>query len=371
MVLDSAQNTANEKQLFHGTSSDSVDAICKQNFDWRMCGKNGNKYGEGSYFASKASYSDCYARKDADGFQFMFLARVLVGLFTKGRSSYRRPPPKDPSTPASDLYDSCVNSKNDPTIFVVFDMDQYYPEYVFKYFTMESASCPTPQVQSANPTPTSLPSSNAVKPFPILKAQRPTSVSGNAQLSLANKGQSSGRLTYNTAKPSSISNIQQPTTTTLIPQVQSATLRPTSRPSSNTVKPSPILIVQRPTSGSGNTQLSLANKGQFSGRLPYKTAESPSISNIQQTTTASLMPQVSVANQGLSSGRSSPNFGQRSLNSVNVQWPPTPIENSDGKRQAPSPGGSSASQSSTKTSGSNVRRTTKPKQSKCCRCLIL
>ena len=122
-----------ERRLFHGTSPETVEAICKQNFDWRLHGKNATVYGEGSYFALNASYSDAYAKEDMNSCPFIFVAKVLVGCYTKGHSSYRRPPQKDPSNPASDLYDSCVEDKSNPTIFVVFDTDQFYPEYIIKY----------------------------------------------------------------------------------------------------------------------------------------------------------------------------------------------------------------------------------------------
>lgn len=36
-----------ERQLFHGTSTNFVDAICQQNFDWRVCGLHGTSYGKG------------------------------------------------------------------------------------------------------------------------------------------------------------------------------------------------------------------------------------------------------------------------------------------------------------------------------------
>ena len=130
-------STVNEMRLFHGTSPDVVDAICKHNFDWRVCGKSGTKYGEGSYFSVNASYSHSYAKKGVDSSHFMFLARVLVGSYTKGESEYRRPPFKDPSNPASDQYDSCVNDECNPTIFVVFYKDQLYPEYIIQYLTLE------------------------------------------------------------------------------------------------------------------------------------------------------------------------------------------------------------------------------------------
>ena len=120
-----------ERQLFHGTSSDVIDAICKQNFDHRMHGKNGTLYGEGSYFAVKASYSNNYSSGKET--RFMFLVSVLTGDYKLGNTALRRPPLKDPSNPASDLYDSCVDSEGQPTIFVIFNDEQCYPLYLITY----------------------------------------------------------------------------------------------------------------------------------------------------------------------------------------------------------------------------------------------
>lgn len=36
-----------EKQLFHGTDSKYMDAICRENFDWRICGTHGTAFGKG------------------------------------------------------------------------------------------------------------------------------------------------------------------------------------------------------------------------------------------------------------------------------------------------------------------------------------
>ncbi len=36
-----------EKRLFHGTRAAVVDAICRANFDWRVCGTHGTMYGQG------------------------------------------------------------------------------------------------------------------------------------------------------------------------------------------------------------------------------------------------------------------------------------------------------------------------------------
>ncbi|KAI6079861.1 Poly [ADP-ribose] polymerase 12 [Aix galericulata] len=117
-----------ERFLFHGTSKKHIDAICQQNFDWRICGLHGTVYGKGSYFARDASYSDNYCREDSSP-KTMFLARVLVGEFTLGNSSYVIPPLKD----GQNFYDSCVNNFSNPSIFVIFEKQQIYPEYLIEY----------------------------------------------------------------------------------------------------------------------------------------------------------------------------------------------------------------------------------------------
>lgn len=133
---------ANEKQLFHGTSCDSVvQAIFHQNFDWRMSGKNATLFGRGSYFASDARYSDRYTGRpeDVNKIRWMFLARVLVGRSVMGAQDLTRPPPLDPRKPHGELYDSCVDHVAKPRVFVVFDTDQCYPEYVVSYQGFGSA----------------------------------------------------------------------------------------------------------------------------------------------------------------------------------------------------------------------------------------
>ncbi|XP_072241538.1 protein mono-ADP-ribosyltransferase PARP12 isoform X1 [Leuresthes tenuis] len=119
-----------QKYLFHGTDESLIDAICEQNFDWRMCGVHGTAYGKGSYFARDASYSDRYSRAKGNSNKIMFVALVLVGQYTKGRSSYVKPPPKGGSRT---LYDSCVDTESNPSIYVVFEKQQIYPEYLIKY----------------------------------------------------------------------------------------------------------------------------------------------------------------------------------------------------------------------------------------------
>ncbi|XP_038078615.1 protein mono-ADP-ribosyltransferase PARP12-like [Patiria miniata] len=123
-----------ELMLFHGTEKHVIEAICQQNFDHRVSGSRvGTKYGQGSYFSKSAKYSDAYASPDSKGRGRMFLVRVLVGSYTRGDPKYRRPPLRDTSKLHGPLFDSCVDNPIDPLIFVIFDRNQVYPEYLITY----------------------------------------------------------------------------------------------------------------------------------------------------------------------------------------------------------------------------------------------
>uniref|UniRef100_UPI00398F3BD7 protein mono-ADP-ribosyltransferase PARP12-like n=1 Tax=Pristiophorus japonicus TaxID=55135 RepID=UPI00398F3BD7 len=124
-------DNVNEQFLFHGITDHSiVDAICYQNFDWGSFAQDENLYGKGIYFAKKAS-SSILDSDSAINLHVMFVARVLVGQFTEGHSSYRRPPSIDGTS--FNLFDSCVDCTNDPSVFVIFEKYQIYPEYVIEY----------------------------------------------------------------------------------------------------------------------------------------------------------------------------------------------------------------------------------------------
>ncbi|NXH60740.1 PAR12 polymerase, partial [Rhabdornis inornatus] len=130
MKRENGGKEVQEKLLFHGTDITSMKTICTQNFDWRICGSNGTNYGKGSYFARDAHYSHAYCRATLQG-HFMFVARVLVGDYVKGNADYVRPPKK-----CADklwFYDSCVDNELNPSVFVVFEKHQIYPEYIIEY----------------------------------------------------------------------------------------------------------------------------------------------------------------------------------------------------------------------------------------------
>ncbi|XP_009875024.1 PREDICTED: poly [ADP-ribose] polymerase 12-like, partial [Apaloderma vittatum] len=130
MKRENGGKEVSEKLLFHGTNMSYMKAICVHNFDWRICGSNGTSYGKGSYFARDASYSHAYCQSGTKT-NTMFVARVLVGDYIKGNAAYVRPPPK--SSDGLRFYDSCVDNEFSPSIFVVFEKYQIYPEYIIEY----------------------------------------------------------------------------------------------------------------------------------------------------------------------------------------------------------------------------------------------
>ncbi|XP_006861305.1 PREDICTED: zinc finger CCCH-type antiviral protein 1 [Chrysochloris asiatica] len=126
----SSMKNANEKILFHATDRRYVETICEDNFDWTKHGMYEVKYGKGSYFSKEAfhSHKNCLSDEKT---RVMFVARVLVGDFVEGNVTYTRPPSKYYDMETS--YDSCVDTRLNPSIFVIFQKDQIYPEYMIEY----------------------------------------------------------------------------------------------------------------------------------------------------------------------------------------------------------------------------------------------
>ncbi|NXG68991.1 PAR15 polymerase, partial [Baryphthengus martii] len=128
------KNQNNEKLLFHGTAPSSLSTINYNGFNRGFAGKNAAVIGNGTYFAVDASYSaqDTYARPDLNGRRYMYLARVLTGQYCAGSRGLITPPAKNPADP-TDLYDSVVDNENNPTMFVIFNDIQAYPEYLITF----------------------------------------------------------------------------------------------------------------------------------------------------------------------------------------------------------------------------------------------
>ncbi|PVD35549.1 hypothetical protein C0Q70_02512 [Pomacea canaliculata] len=114
--------------------------ICSNSFDfpqvWRKCGSS---MGQGSLLLHQSQVQSqlhtCSHHSYRRPLRFMFLGRILVGQYTLGNPSYTKPPERD----RLKLYDSCVNNVSNPTIFVIFDLAQSYPEYLIQYTDVQTA----------------------------------------------------------------------------------------------------------------------------------------------------------------------------------------------------------------------------------------
>uniref|UniRef100_A0A8D3B381 Poly [ADP-ribose] polymerase n=1 Tax=Scophthalmus maximus TaxID=52904 RepID=A0A8D3B381_SCOMX len=127
------KHTNNEKLLFHGTGANAIGLINDKGFNRSYAGVHGAMFGNGSYFAVDPAYSaQGYAKPDASGHKRIYLSRVLVGDYTLGRGGLITPPSKG-SVNAADLYDSVADNPANPTMFVVFNDIQAYPEYLITF----------------------------------------------------------------------------------------------------------------------------------------------------------------------------------------------------------------------------------------------
>ncbi len=88
-------------------------------------------HGKGVYFAVDPTYSakSTYAVPDANGNIHVYQCRVLSGHYTQSSSNYILPPSKDPNHP-NIRYDSVVDNPASPSIFVIFNDTQAYPQYL-------------------------------------------------------------------------------------------------------------------------------------------------------------------------------------------------------------------------------------------------
>lgn len=89
-------------------------------------------FGKGVYFAVNANYSaGGYSPADSSGLKRLYVARVLTGRYTVGKSSMKTTPPR--GTDPTDCFDSLVNNQQNPSMFVIFHDDQAYPEYLITF----------------------------------------------------------------------------------------------------------------------------------------------------------------------------------------------------------------------------------------------
>ncbi|XP_077129486.1 protein mono-ADP-ribosyltransferase PARP14-like [Ranitomeya variabilis] len=124
-----SRSAQSERRLFHGTDLRSIQHINHNGFNRSYAGRHAAMYGNGTYFAVAASYSaQSFSPADSRGQKHLYLARVLTGEFCAGQRGMLAPPAKNAAN-ITDLYDSVTDNPARPTMFIIFNDIQAYPEY--------------------------------------------------------------------------------------------------------------------------------------------------------------------------------------------------------------------------------------------------
>ncbi|XP_021514377.1 protein mono-ADP-ribosyltransferase PARP10 isoform X1 [Meriones unguiculatus] len=129
-LMQRCQQRPVEQVLYHGTSESAVPDICAHGFNRSFCGRNGTLYGQGVYFAKRASLSvlDRYSPPNAEGHKAVFVARVLTGDYGQGSQGLKAPPLRASGQVLR--YDSTVDCLLQPKIFVIFHDTQALPTHL-------------------------------------------------------------------------------------------------------------------------------------------------------------------------------------------------------------------------------------------------
>ena len=144
-MSDKNSGKVNERALFHGTRNVLPVKIYKseQGFDNRLSSRG--MWGEGTYFAVRAAYSDRYAYTTPEGHKQMFLAKVITGITYKcSPDSSLKVPPKKSDHPSAlcssgskfedERYDSVSGNTNGSDIYVIYEHGgKVYPAYLITY----------------------------------------------------------------------------------------------------------------------------------------------------------------------------------------------------------------------------------------------
>jgi hypothetical protein len=117
--------------LFHGTAEQNIESIAYHGVNPRFFVRS--YYGLGANFARTALYSahPSYSKPNALEYQHMFMCRVLVGDVEWGKPRTKH----TTEIPGTKFFyhKTSTDSKVNPNVFVTYDIDQCYPEFLIKF----------------------------------------------------------------------------------------------------------------------------------------------------------------------------------------------------------------------------------------------
>eukprot|EP01084_Bolivina_argentea_P247385 413878_1 len=116
----------NERYLFHGTTSEDTMGLI-QTEGFRKEFNNKAQYGMGTYFARDAKYSINYSACNNKGIYKIFQCKVLCGESELGQKCIKLT--SWPKKSNGVIYDTLVNNKQNPSIFVIHENARAYPMF--------------------------------------------------------------------------------------------------------------------------------------------------------------------------------------------------------------------------------------------------
>jgi hypothetical protein len=125
-------------KLFIPCLHDDVERIMKGNVSESRIILPDQPFGPGYYFASNASSCVQWCREHYPRSQIsLIVCQVLLGTYTHGSRGLK----EFPRRPDGRFYDSLVDDKDEPSVFVVENVDQCYPAFVinFSYAAVDDA----------------------------------------------------------------------------------------------------------------------------------------------------------------------------------------------------------------------------------------
>ncbi|CAD5114819.1 DgyrCDS3859 [Dimorphilus gyrociliatus] len=119
------------RPVWHGTDENSVEEICRDHFNRSYQGRNGNRFGMGTYFARHVSYAlnDRLSRRGSNNYKKLIMCRIVQGSSCLGEPHLKSPLINPMSFPLS-RYETVVDNLENPEIYVVFNDFGALPEYV-------------------------------------------------------------------------------------------------------------------------------------------------------------------------------------------------------------------------------------------------
>ncbi len=117
----------NDRKLFLPCLYDDIEKIMEGNVsDSRMILPD-QPFGPGYYFTSNASSCIQWCEEDYPRCQIsLIVCQVLLGTYTQGSRDLK----EFPRRPDGRFFDSLVDNKDDPTVFVIENVDQCYPAFI-------------------------------------------------------------------------------------------------------------------------------------------------------------------------------------------------------------------------------------------------